>query len=116
MSDLPPSNNALLLTPGGDEDVDDNIFDIEPVDLMLDPLATVGRNLQVISQVFYLVADYLFETASSPHRLRSVQAFGPGLGNAIAKVRYLAGRDPTGEILMVIDNEGTTQSIFSQDD
>jgi hypothetical protein len=69
----------------------DNIFDIEPVDLMLDPLAMVGRNLQAISQAFHLVADYLFETASSPDGLRSVQAFSTGLGNAITKVRYLAG-------------------------
>jgi hypothetical protein len=112
MSDLPPSDNALLLTPGGDEDVDNNIFDVEPVDLMLDPAATVGRNLQAISQVFHLAVDSLFETASSPNGLRSVQAFSPGLGDAIAKVGYLAGQDPTGEILTVIDNKGTTQSIF----
>jgi hypothetical protein len=46
-------------------------------------------------------------TASSPDRLRSVQAFGPGLGDAIAKVGYLAG-----EILMVDDDEGTIWSIF----
>jgi hypothetical protein len=35
-----------------------------------------------------------------------------GLGDAIAKVGYLAGQDLTGEILTVIDNEGTTWSIF----
>jgi hypothetical protein len=58
---------------------------------MLDPVATVGRNLQVISQAFHLVVDYLYETASSPDGLRSVQAFSPGLGDAIAKVGYLAG-------------------------
>jgi hypothetical protein len=87
ISDLPPSDNALLLTPSGDKDVNNNIFDVEPVNLMLDPTATVGRNLQV----FHLAADYLFETASSPNGLRSVQAFGTGLGDAIAKVGYLAG-------------------------
>jgi hypothetical protein len=74
MSDLPPSNDALLLAPGEDMDVDNNIFNVEPVDLMLDPAAMVGRNLQAISQVFHLAVDYLFETASSPDRLRSVQA------------------------------------------
>jgi hypothetical protein len=58
---------------------------------MLDPAAMVGRNLQVISQVFHLAADYLFETTSSPDGLRSVQAFGTGLGDAIAKVGFLAG-------------------------
>jgi hypothetical protein len=66
----------------------------------------------IFTQVFHLVVDYLFETASSPDRLRSVQVFGTGLGDAIAKVGYLAGQDLTGEILMVINNEGTTQSIF----
>jgi hypothetical protein len=89
--DLPPSDDILLLAPGEDEDVDNNIFDIEPVDLMLDPAAMVGRNLQMISQAFHLAADYLFETTSSPDGLRSVQAFGTGLGDAIAKVGYLAG-------------------------
>jgi hypothetical protein len=44
MSDLPPSDDTLLLAPGEDEDVDNNIFDVEPVDLMLDPAVTVGRN------------------------------------------------------------------------
>jgi hypothetical protein len=112
MSDLPPSDDALLLVPGREEDVDNNIFNVEPVDLMLDPSAMVGRNLQAISQVFHLAADYLFETTSSPDRLRSVQVFGTGLGDAIAKVGYLAGRDLTGEILMVDNNEGTTWSIF----
>jgi hypothetical protein len=112
--DLPPSNDALLLAPGEDKDVNNNIFDVEPVNLTLDPAAMVGRNLQAISQAFHLVADYLFETASSPNRLRSVQAFGTGLGNAIANVGYLAGQDPTGEILMVIDDKGTTQSIFHE--
>jgi hypothetical protein len=91
MSDLPASDNALLLAPGEDEDVNNNIFDVEPVNLMLDPVAMVDRNLQAISQAFHLAADYLFETASSPNRLRSVQAFGTGLGNAITKVGYLAG-------------------------
>jgi hypothetical protein len=91
ISSLPPSDDALLLAPGKDEDVDNGIFDTEPVDLMLDPTAMVGRNLQVISQVFHLAADYLFETASSPDGLRSVQAFGSGLGDAITKVGYLAG-------------------------
>jgi hypothetical protein len=113
ISDLPPSDDALLLAPGEDEDVDNNIFNVEPVNLMLDPAAMVGRNLQAISQVFHLVVDYLFETASSPDGLRSVQAFSTGLGNAITKVGcYLAGQDPTGEIPTVVDDEGTTQSIF----